>query len=194
MMSIENNINNEIIINKSRFICEILKVNKNEDINDVLNEIKNKYKDATHYCYAYILESKVKFSDDNEPSNTAGLPILNVLNQKKLFNVICIVIRYYGGIKLGAGGLVRAYTKAVTSALDKTKLIEIKKGKIIQIIFKYDEIKKIEYILKDIVIIDKIYDDNIIFEFILSDDNFELIINNLTNKIINYKILKEIYV
>ena len=116
---------NEIIIKNSRFICVFMKINS-IDISNILDKIKEEYPKATHYCYAYVYNDIQRFSDDGEPGGTAGMPILNVLENNNLNYVLCIVIRYFGGIKLGAGGLVRAYTKAVTNALDKTKLTDIK--------------------------------------------------------------------
>ena len=112
MFTIENNVSNEIIINKSRFICYLFKVDNLYDVKKYIEEIKLEYKDATHYCYSYIIGNVKKAFDDKEPSHTAGLPMLNVLENKKLDNILAIVVRYFGGTKLGAGGLVRAYTEA----------------------------------------------------------------------------------
>ena len=97
------NIENTITINKSKFITNLISVNNIDEINYNLNIIKNKYKDATHNCYAYIINNNKRFSDDNEPSGTAGLPILDCLEKNNLNYVLCIVTRYFGGIKLGAG-------------------------------------------------------------------------------------------
>ena len=117
MFTIKEKTVNEIIIQKSRFICVLDKLENKDDLENILKEIKNTYKGATHYCYAYIINSSQKYDDDGEPSGTAGNPILNVLKFNNLNNVVSIVIRYFGGIKLGAGGLVRAYTKSVTECL-----------------------------------------------------------------------------
>ena len=117
MKTVIDNIN-EIIINKSRFICLTCNIADVNEVNKKLEEIKNKYKDATHYCYAYIIGGMEKANDDGEPSGTAGVPILNVLQKEGLKNVLCVVVRYFGGIKLGAGGLTRAYTKAASGVLN----------------------------------------------------------------------------
>ena len=114
MNTINNNVNNEYLINKSKFICYLIKVDNISDIDYNLNYLKQKYNDATHICYAYIISNIKRFNDDNEPSGTAGMPILNVLENNNLNYVLAVIIRYFGGIKLGAGGLVRAYTKSVT--------------------------------------------------------------------------------
>ena len=137
MYTIKENVQNEIIINKSRFITYIYKVNNVLEVNDILNELKNKYKDATHYCYSYVIGNVKRFNDDGEPSHTAGMPMLNVLENKCLDNILAVVIRYFGGIKLGAGGLVRAYTKGAKVGIEAGIVIEK---------VKYTEVKiKIEY-------------------------------------------------
>ncbi len=112
--------NVEIIINKSKFIAYKFFLNSLDDVKTNLNNLKIEHKKSTHICYAYLYNKEIiseKFSDDGEPSGTAGLPILNVLKKKKLTNVLVVVVRYFGGIKLGAGGLVRAYTKACSEIL-----------------------------------------------------------------------------
>ena len=128
MFVIRDDCNNEIIIKNSRFITFLIKINNLEQIQSNLEKLKKDYPKATHYCYAYIINSNKKSSDDGEPSGTAGIPILNVLEKEKLTNILCIVIRYFGGIKLGASGLVRAYTKSVKEALNKVKKIKLTTG------------------------------------------------------------------
>lgn len=107
-------------IQKSEFIAHIYPVNSLEEINDLLTKTKKKYYDATHNCYAYVLGENaeiVKCSDDGEPSQTAGVVIYDVLKKNQLTNVLAIITRYFGGIKLGAGGLVRAYSSTTAQAL-----------------------------------------------------------------------------
>lgn len=187
MKTIKNNIKEELIIKNSKFITNIFKLEKQEDINTYLQQIINKYKDATHNCYAYIYENTKKCSDDNEPSGTAGLPILQVLEKKELSNILVVVTRYFGGIKLGAPGLVRAYTNSVTNALDNTEIINLEKGKNIDIIFTYDNIKKIDYLLKDKSILSKEFNDNIKYNLNI-DNNTLNTLNNIKDItiIINY--------
>ena len=124
MLSILETVIQEYIVKKSRFIAIIVPVNTKEEIENTLTFYKEVYLGANHYCYAYILDEKEKASDDGEPSKTAGVPILNVLKKQQLNHVLMIVIRYFGGIKLGTGGLTRAYTKATTDCL---KFAQIKK-------------------------------------------------------------------
>ena len=95
------------------------------DYKKTLVELKNKYKDATHICFSYIINNTKRFSDDNEPSGTAGIPILNVLENNNLNYVLCCVVRYFGGIKLGAGGLLRAYSNSAKECLNKAVLTNI---------------------------------------------------------------------
>src|SRR5574344_2195182 len=152
MFNIKNNINIEIIINKSRFISFLFKVHNEDEVKKLLEETKKNYKDATHYCYSYIIDNTKRFNDNGEPSGTAGLPILNVLENNDLNYVLCIVVRYFGGIKLGAGGLVRAYTKSVTNCLKLTDIIDINEGYKVELLFNYDQNKVIDIKKKNEVI------------------------------------------
>lgn len=193
MMSIENDIQNEFIINKSRFITYLYKINKKEEIYFYLNKIKAEYKDATHYCYAYILDNNKKCSDDGEPSKTAGAPILHVLESNELNHILCIVVRFYGGIKLGAGGLVRAYTKSITECLKLTNIILLEKGYIVEITFEHNNIKQIDYILKKYDLIKK-YDHNIIYQFKINELDYESVKNNLLPYVNNFKIIETTFI
>lgn len=194
MKSINKNVVNEIIINKSRFITKLIKINNEDEIKIKLDYIKKEYKDATHYCYAYITGNTKRFNDDGEPGGTAGMPILNVLENNNLTNILCVVIRYFGGIKLGAGGLVRAYTKAVTEALNNAKIINLTDGFSINLEFDYNKIKIIDNILRDIKINYKEYDENIIYEFLIEKNKFNGIKKELENNSINLKIIDSILV
>lgn len=119
--------NSELIIKKSRFICILSPLTELREVEVKLREAKQRYPGANHYCFAYRIrhDSKIleRCSDDGEPSGTAGWPMLNVLQQKNLENVMAIVIRYFGGTLLGTGGLVRAYTQSVQSTLDTSHII-----------------------------------------------------------------------
>ena len=106
--TIKKAIRNEIIIQKSRFITLLYSIQSKDEVLALLQSSKNEYRNATHYCYAYIIDNIAYCSDDGEPSKTAGMPMLNVLQGNHLDHILAITIRYFGGIKLGAGGLVRA--------------------------------------------------------------------------------------
>jgi len=165
MNTIQKPIEYEQIINKSKFIAIIKPVHNKNQINTILENVKQQYKNATHYCYAYIIDGQEKCSDDKEPSKTAGMPILNVLQNQHLNHIICIIVRYFGGIKLGSGGLVRAYSSTTSLALLTATIIPLEKNDIINITFTYTNIKQIDYLLKDYEIINKQYHENIQYQF-----------------------------
>ena len=190
MKRISNNIENTIIIKNSKFITNLFIVENIEEVNKYLNLIKDKYKDANHNCYAYIVDNIRKCSDDGEPSGTAGIPMMKVLEHKELNNVLVIVTRYFGGIKLGAGGLVRAYTNSVSKALDIVNIIDTIKGYNIDIIFNFNDIKHIDYLLKDIKILNKEYKDIVKYNLNASNNLLEILKQNN----IKYNIIKEIYI
>lgn len=190
MKRISNNIENTIIIKNSKFITNLFIVENIEEINKYLNLIKDKYRDANHNCYAYIVDNIRKCSDDGEPSGTAGIPMMKVLEHKDLNNVLAVVTRYFGGIKLGAGGLVRAYTNSVSKALDIVNIIDTIKGYNIDIIFNFNDIKHIDYLLKDIKILNKEYKDIVKYNLNASNNLLEILKKNN----IKYNIIKEIYI
>ena len=190
MQTIKNNTQNEIIIKNSKFICYQYKVKDLDEIYNILINIKEEHKDATHHCYAYILDNIKKSSDDGEPGGTAGIPILKVLENNNLNYILTIVVRYFGGIKLGAGGLVRAYTKSVTSTLTEDNITELLQGYNIDIEFNYNQVKEIDYLLKNITINKKEFNTNIKYNIDIPTDFLETIKNNH----INYQIIKEIYI
>lgn len=178
MYSVDKVYINEIIIQKSRFICLLYPI-LNNDINDILNSVKEKYKGATHYCYAFITGNHQKYSDDGEPSGTAGNPILNVLKNKNLENVLAIVVRYFGGIKLGSGGLVRAYAKATSECINIANIIMQEKGIILEINVTYENLKKIYSLIPENSIIQKTFDENISLIIKISLSKYALIKKDL---------------
>lgn len=117
----------EIVIEKSKFICTLKKADTEEAAQEFIKAMKKKYWNATHNCSAYIIGTKglaERSNDDGEPSSTAGLPMLEVLRKNELHNVVAVVTRYFGGIKLGTGGLVRAYTNSVVEAINEAGIAE----------------------------------------------------------------------
>jgi len=175
MRTIKNNVINTIVIKNSKFIACLYKVNNEEEIMQIISDLKKEYKDANHYCYAYIIGNIKRFNDDGEPSGTAGMPILNVLEKNDLNNILAIVIRYFGGIKLGAGGLVRAYTKAITEVLKQTMLEENIKSYYIKINFNLDKLKVIDNILNGININNKVFTDIVTYEFNITEQQKDVI-------------------
>lgn len=182
MNTIQKQIQYEQIINKSKFIAIIKPVHNKEQIIPILEETKQQYKNATHYCYAYIIDGEQRCSDDKEPSKTAGMPILNVLQNQDLNHIICIIVRYFGGIKLGAGGLVRAYSSTTSLALQTANIIPLEKNYIIDITFPYTSIKQIDYLLKDYEITDKHYQENIHYQIKIKEEQA----HNLEQSLIPY--------
>jgi uncharacterized YigZ family protein len=154
------------VISKSKFITTLTPISSQEDAIEKLNIIKKKYSDATHNCYAYISSQNAleqKFSDDGEPQGTAGVPILEVLKKRKVYMTLAVVTRYFGGIKLGASGLVGAYSSCVASAIDKAKIVEYKESNGFVVHTDYSTYKKIQEIIgnyngqvQDIEYLDKI--------------------------------------
>lgn len=168
----------EIIINKSRFIGTAVPVENEDEAVQFIESIRKEFKDATHNCYAYVIgENKniQRYSDDGEPSGTAGMPILNVINQEGLVNVAVVVTRYFGGVLLGAGGLVRAYTKGCKIGLESGIIVD--KNLYYDLNFNLDytllgkmenELLKNNYIVKD-----KVYSDHVMFKLIVKEDETE---------------------
>ncbi|MGF2950321.1 IMPACT family protein [Microbacterium alcoholitolerans] len=120
-------VDDELVIRKSRFITHVAPVTSPEHADEVIAEIKKRFWDARHNCSAQVTGlhgDRARSSDDGEPSGTAGMPMLEVLRRRNLTDVVAVVTRYFGGIKLGAGGLVRAYSSAVSDALDRAALVD----------------------------------------------------------------------
>ena len=163
------NSSSELDVKKSKFIANIIKITDEQDAKEKLNQIRKEYSDARHNCYAYIVydnETKTKIeksSDDREPSGTAGIPILTLLQKNNLVNVLIVVTRYFGGILLGTGGLVRAYTDSSKQALETAKIIELQYGEILEYCIEYDEFEYFKYICEknNIEIINTEYSNNI---------------------------------
>lgn len=163
------NSSSELDVKKSKFIANIIKITDEQDAKEKLNQIRKEYSDARHNCYAYIVydnETKTKIeksSDDREPSGTAGIPMLTLLQKNNLVNVLIVVTRYFGGILLGTGGLVRAYTDSSKQALEAAKIIDLQYGEILEYCIEYDEFEYFKYICEknNIEIINTEYSNNI---------------------------------
>ena len=187
MKIVESETINEIIIEKSRFITYLKQVNSIDEANDYLQQIKKKHYDATHHCFALIIDDIVRSNDNGEPSGTAGVPILDVLKKNDIENTICIVVRYFGGIKLGAGGLVRAYSTSVSEALKKASFITKKIFKRYELIIDYPTYNQIIYLIKD-KIVKNDFTHNITLLVDIDDDKILDKIKDISlgNALINY--------
>ncbi len=188
MFSIKNNDKYELIIKNSKFISLIFRVYNKDGVNDILDSIKKEYPNATHYCYGYVIDSDVRANDDNEPSGTAGYPILNQITSNNLNYTLIVVIRYFGGIKLGAGPLTRTYAKVAREVIRDNNIIELEKGYDIDIIFNYNDIKDVDYILGNSKVINKSFDENITYNVYVNKSVLDKL--SKYNTIIN----KEIYI
>lgn len=167
----------EISEKKSRFIATVRPVKTEVEAMAFIEELRKKYWDASHNCYAWIIgkngEEK-RASDDGEPSQTAGKPMLEVLEQKKIVNVCVVVTRYFGGTLLGTGGLVRAYSGAVKEGLLACTILTVEPAKKLSISTDYNGIGKIQYILlqQDMKILESEYTDRVDLIVLVPDDKF----------------------
>ena len=152
----------EIVIEKSRFIATAIHVDSVEDAQEFIASKRKKYFDATHNCYGYLIGDKAKFSDDGEPQGTAGMPIYECIKNSKIDHVCVVVTRYFGGIKLGAGGLVRAYSGICAEALKTATKVYMTDCTIAEVVVDYSLLKGLRKVLfgkvmeKDVVWEDKV--------------------------------------
>lgn len=182
MKTIDKFYQNQIDIKKSQFICRLYPVQTEKEAKEIIAKISEEFKDATHNCSAYYVSDGEGYDDDGEPGGTAGRPMLNVLKKNELQNSVAIVTRYFGGIKLGAGGLVRAYSKSVLETLAIAEIVEMEKYELFSFTFDYQHIKLVDSDLRaqKIDIIDKSYDANV--TYIVATENKERL-DNLKEKL-----------
>ncbi len=177
---------NTIVIQRSKFICVISSVQNEEDAKRVIENIRKKHSLANHNCYAYIADDKgliQKFSDDGEPQGTAGLPMLEVLKNKKLFKTVAVVTRYFGGIKLGTGGLTRAYSGSVNDCISKAKIVNMLKSKIYATDIEYDGYSKLLKILtnQDTIILQTDFNNTVSLSFAVKENCADKLLENINN-------------
>lgn len=175
----------EFEIKKSKFISHIKNVESEESAREFIQLMKKKYFDATHNCSAWVIGDKQKSNDDGEPGGTAGNPILENIKKNNLINICIVVTRYFGGIKLGAGGLIRAYSHAASLAISAAKIIEMKTFQKISLTLEYNFLATVENYLrnKNIRVENVNYADVVTLEiFILPEqtENFLADITELT--------------
>lgn len=168
----------EIVEKKSRFIANIAPVNSEEEAIEFIEGIRKKYYDARHNCYAYIIGEngeKKKCSDDGEPQRSAGMPMMDVLENQGYFNIVAVVTRYFGGTLLGVGGLIRVYQGAIIKALTLSKIGEIHIGVRVKYKIGYDFYGKVKYIAEseNAVIEDTSFDDKVTISLIFEDKENE---------------------
>lgn len=197
-ITVSENIQSELVEKKSRFITNIFYVESKEEAENKIKEVKKKYFDARHNCIAYrIMDGdtcKEKSSDDGEPSGTAGAPMLTILQKNNLVNVLVIVTRYFGGILLGTGGLVRAYSTSLINAIEKSKKIKKVLGEELEISLTYSEFENFKYYCKNnqINIVDTKYAENIVCKIEMEVETKQKLMKDFEIKNINLNYIKEL--
>ena len=187
----------ENIINKSHFISHIRPVQNEEDAKAFINEIKSSHKDATHNCSAYTIGSEMniqKANDDGEPSGTAGVPMLEILKKLEIHNACVVVTRYFGGIKLGGGGLIRAYSGAVRDVIYDIGRVELREAVPVTITISYDLTGKFEYELASApyMLRNQFYTDKVSYQIDVVKEDYEEFIQFLNrNTAGNYDLEEE---
>lgn len=202
-VTIKNNVTSEFVEKKSKFIGNLYYVENTKEAEEIIKNVKKKYFDAKHNCIAYrvIEEGKIieKFSDDGEPQGTAGSPMLNILQKNGLVNVLIVVTRYFGGILLGTGGLVRAYQNSLMLAIEKTEKITKCLGESLNITLNYSDFENFKYYCKinNISIVEVDYKENIVCRIELEEEKKEKLIKDYETKnikLINFEILYKKYI
>lgn len=187
----------EIIEKKSRFIANAYHVDSREEAENKINELKKKYFDAKHNCFAFSIIDEndnllEKSSDDGEPSGTAGAPILNVIRKNNLHNILIVVTRYFGGILLGTGGLTRVYSSSTEMCIQNSKLICKAKGSCVEVEISYSDNEKFKYYCEknNIKIVDSQYSESILYKIEINDEEYQELItkNSADNKKITFNI------
>lgn len=171
-MYIKDEVSSTLIIEKSRFIAYIKPVFSEDEYKEYLKEIRKKYYDASHVVSAFISNNIKRSSDDGEPSGTGGIPVLNILEKNNLNNTCCLVVRYFGGIKLGVGGLSRAYSNATLEALKKAIIVEDYIYPKYELILDYEVANKLDNLLiNNTYLLNKDYDVNVKITFVLKNES-----------------------
>lgn len=179
----------ETEIKKSRFICSLFRVTDEEQARSHIEVTRKRYWDANHNCTAWAIGPGLKLqrsNDDGEPSGTAGIPMLEVLRRREITDTLAIVTRYFGGIMLGAGGLIRAYGGAVSSAIDEIGVVELKPLRVLALTASYDDAGRIENAIRasDYALENVAYTTDVTFELVMPPDTvdgFRHWIGELTN-------------
>lgn len=179
----------EINIRKSRFIAIGVRLEDEDfDLRVIIKEIQKVYPKATHYCYAYKYENSSGSNDDGEPAGTAGVPIMKIITENNLDRVLICVVRYFGGIKLGASGLVRAYMNSSKELLTSCEFESLQKFLYFNVTFKYDMESYFINLFKDITIVSKDHAENVTYKVALLDDK---ILKENSHLLIKYEIIEE---
>lgn len=186
--TIKENVSAEIVEKKSKFIANLFYIESREEAEDIIKMQKKKYYDARHNCYAFrvlgedgIIE---KSSDDGEPSGTAGAPMLNILSKMEITNVLVIVTRYFGGILLGTGGLVKAYSNSTKLALEKAEISMLEEGFVYKLELNYSDLENFKYFMKnnEIKILKEEYFENVKLSIFVPKNKIDCLNSNNINE------------
>ena len=196
-ITIKDNVQAELIEKKSKFIANLYYVESVKEAEEIIIRIKKKYFDARHNCIAYrVMEDNLveKSSDDGEPSGTAGAPMLNILQKNNLVNILVIVTRYFGGVLLGTGGLVRAYSNSLLQAIDISEKVEKCFGQVLEVVLDYNEFETFKYYCKNnkINIVQTQYLENIVCNIEIEEKVKNQLLSDFETKKINIKDIKEL--
>lgn len=197
-ITIQENVQAEIVEKKSKFIANLIYIETVEEAEDVIKKTKKKYFDAKHNCIAYrvVEDNQIieRSSDDGEPSGTAGAPMLTILQKNDLANVVVIVTRYFGGILLGTGGLVRAYSDSLLKAISLSKLCKKCLGVEMEVVLEYSNYENFKYYCKnkEISIVDVQYAEEIVCKIELEDDKRMQLLEDFETKKVMIQNLKDL--
>lgn len=185
MKLIYENGTGEIVEKKSRFIASVFSISSEAEAEEYINALKKKYWDAKHNCFAYVCGEKnelQRFSDDSEPSGTAGKPILEIITTSGIHNCLIVVTRYFGGTLLGTGGLIRAYQSAAKEGIDNSCVIEVNSGIGMHIDADYNSLGKIQYICAEmgVDITDIGYTESVHMEMLIKSEDFDRFESKIT--------------
>lgn len=194
-LTISQNTSFEMTIKKSRFICAVARVYNEDDAQAFIAQVSAANRKANHNCFAYLIGDRDQIqreSDNGEPSGTAGVPILEALQLAKVHNVIAVVTRYFGGIKLGAGGLIRAYSNVTTNAIHQAGLVQRVTQTAITITSSYAQHNQLTYYLQEhhLQVTDEHFAVNVTTSVYVDQDQVETFINDLTNQFNDQLIIK----
>lgn len=190
------------VVKKSKFISNVVPIKDDKEANDYIEKFRKKYWDATHNVYAYSIglnHEIQKFSDDGEPSGTAGKPVLEVIKSKDVKNVLIVVTRYFGGIKLGASGLIRAYSESASLGLKNSSIIKKIKSYIYQVTTDYNMLGKLQWELnqRDIIIKDINYAEDVNMKILIPVNykiDFQQFVMDTTSGNANIKLIGEDFI
>ncbi len=185
MHSIQGMVKSTLEIKKSTFLGFVFPIESTLDVKRILADIKRQYPGANHYCFAYSIGENAdqqKFDDDGEPSQTAGFPMMQVLQKQDLTNVLAIVIRFFGGIKLGASGLVRAYTKAISTALKDAVIVSPIRVYHVDITVSFSMSGSVEHYLREHVTVNDItYTSHVTYHITVQQDALDALTRRITD-------------